>query len=293
MGAILVTGSNGQLGSELKNHLKGLSNDVFFTDIDELDICNIRSVREFITKNNVDIIVNCAAYTAVDKAEEDSVLAMRVNGEAPGILATIAHESDALLIHISTDYVFDGNSHLPYKEDDIVSPTSVYGKTKLAGELTVQNSGCRFIIIRTSWLYSAFGNNFVKTILRLASEKESLNVVFDQIGTPTYAGDLANSIREIILQNSNNINGINAKINGVFHFSDEGVCSWYDFAKEIVSYQGMDCKILPVTSDKFPSKTKRPSYSVLDKGKIKATFGLEIPHWRSSLICCLNILNKL
>jgi dTDP-4-dehydrorhamnose reductase len=292
MGAILVTGSNGQLGSELKNHLKKLSKIVFFTDIDELDICNIQSVREFVTKSDIDIIINCAAYTAVDKAEEDSLTAMRVNGQAPGILATVARESESLLIHISTDYVFDGNSHLPYKEDDIVSPTSVYGQTKLAGELAVQNSGCRFIIIRTSWLYSSFGNNFVKTILRLASEKESLNVVFDQVGTPTYAADLARSIYEIILQ-YNHSNNTNEKINEVFHFSDEGVCSWYDFAKEIVSYQEMDCKILPVTSDKFPSKTKRPSYSVLDKGKIKATFGLEIPHWRSSLICCLNILNKL
>lgn len=289
MGGILVTGANGQLGCELRRHFES---GAFYTDIAELDICNVDAVRRYVTGNKIEVIINCAAYTAVDKAEDEVAVAQRVNGEAPGILAAVAAEVGALLIHISTDYVFEGNGTHPYKEDDLTSPLSVYGRTKLAGENVIVASGCRYIIIRTSWLYSLYGGNFVKTILRLASERETLSVVFDQIGTPTNAADLAAVIGIIVGQNSNKKYNISNKINSIYHFSNEGVCSWYDFAEEIVSYSGLKCNVLPVTSEMFPTKAHRPSYSVLDKGKIKAAFGVEIPHWRSSLHDCLKNLNK-
>lgn len=307
MGGILVTGANGQLGSELKKHfdLKGklyssnapVANtdtdtaqtlkSIFYTDIADLDICNIDDVRKYIIDNKIEVIINCAAYTAVDRAEDDLNVAHKVNGEAPGILATVAAETGALLIHISTDYVFSGKGPLPYKEADLTGPVSVYGRTKLAGEYALAASGCRYVIVRTSWLYSIYGGNFVKTILRLASERETLSVVFDQIGTPTNAADLALAIGAIIEQAKEK-----NKINTTYHFSNEGVCSWYDFALEIVEFSGLKCKVIPVTSEMFPTKAKRPAFSVLNKGKIKSAFGIDIPHWKSSLHDCLVLMNK-
>ncbi|MEN6617913.1 MAG: dTDP-4-dehydrorhamnose reductase [Rikenellaceae bacterium] len=296
---VLVTGANGQLGCELKRLFESDSpisvgyfknhhadRSIFYTDIAELDICNIDDVRQYIIDNKIGLIINCAAYTAVDKAEGDAEIAYRVNGDAPGILATVGAEVGALLIHISTDYVFNGKGNIPYNEEDKPSPLSVYGRTKLTGEYAIASSGCRYIIIRTSWLYSIYGDNFVKTILRLASEHETINVTFDQIGTPTNAADLASAIVIIASQvtEQKKLTGI---INTIYHFSNEGVCSWYDFASEIVNYSGLKCKVLPVTSDMFPTKAQRPVFSVLNKRKIKAAFGIEIQHWRTSLQDCL------
>lgn len=291
---LLVTGSNGQLGKELKRHfdsgaynvevLLSVFPQVFYTDIEELDICNTDAVRQFVNINKIGMIINCAAYTAVDKAEEEAGNAHRINGEAPGILAEAAAENGAKLIHISTDYVFNGKSNIPYTERDQTSPQSVYGRTKLAGEYAIASSGCNYVILRTSWLYSTFGNNFAKTILRLASERDTINVVFDQTGTPTNAADLASVIVTIASQ-------INQETAALYHFSNEGVCSWYDFATEIVNYYDFKCKVIPVNSDMFPSKALRPVYSVLNKSKIKAEFGIEIRHWRTALMDCLKNMN--
>lgn len=293
MSGILVTGSNGQLGNELRHYFDLTSSplQVFYTDIDELDICNPDAVRRYVSDKNVGIIINCAAYTAVDKAEDNPDAAQKVNGDAPGILAAIAEESGALLIHISTDYIFNGNGPRPYAEDHQTDPLSVYGHTKLAGEKAIVNSGCRYIIIRTAWLYSIYGGNFVKTILRLAAEKETINVVFDQVGSPTNAANLASTIGTIIRQANNDKTGFSNKTNNIYHFSDEGVCSWYDFATEIVNYSGLKCKVKAVTSEQFPTKATRPAFSVLNKNKIKDTFGIEIPHWRISLHSCMDNMN--
>lgn len=311
LSGVLVTGANGQLGSELKRLLEA-GPTIFYTDVEELNICDSDAVRQYVTNNKIELIINCAAYTAVDKAEEEPALAQKINGDAPGILAAVAAEVGALLIHISTDYVFNGKVNVPYREDNQTSPLSVYGRTKLAGEYAVASSGCRYIIIRTSWLYSFFGNNFVKTILRLASERETINVVFDQTGTPTNAADLASTILTIASQlmgkDNNKEQGDNKKVpadnndqtndnlenrtNAIYHFSNEGVCSWYDFASEIVNYYGLKCKVLPVTSDMFPTKAQRPVFSVLNKGKIKSAFGIEIQHWHTSLQKCLVTLKK-
>ncbi|OFY41786.1 MAG: dTDP-4-dehydrorhamnose reductase [Bacteroidetes bacterium GWF2_40_14] len=287
---VLVTGVNGQLGKELKRHFDSGAGNVkallsvfpqlFYTDIEELDICDSDAVKQFVNANKIGLIINCAAYTAVDKAEDEVDKAQKINGEAPGILADAASESGALLIHISTDYVFNGKSNIPYTERDQTSPHSVYGRTKLAGEYAIASSGCSYVILRTSWLYSGFGTNFVKTILRLASERDTLNVVFDQTGTPTNAADLASVIVTIGSQ-------IKERVSAIYNFSNEGVCSWYDFATEIVNYSGLKCGIMPVTSDMFPSKALRPVYSVLNKSKIKKEFGIEIRHWRTALIDCL------
>ncbi|HBZ26780.1 MAG TPA: dTDP-4-dehydrorhamnose reductase [Rikenellaceae bacterium] len=277
MANILITGAKGQLGSELKELFFGVEGDtLFFTDVAELDITNRESVYHFLNDKNIEVIINCAAYTAVDKAEEESEICDKVNRKAPGILADEANACGALLIHISTDYVFDGVGPTPYKESMSTNPVGVYGKTKVEGELEVMRSGANYIIIRTSWLYSVYGNNFAKTILRLSSERESLNVVFDQIGTPTYAKDLA---KVILLFKQR----YTPQMKGIYHFSNEGVCSWYDFALEIVKLSGRRCKVMPVTSDKFPTKAVRPPYSVLDKGKIKELLNIDIPHWRDSL----------
>ncbi|MFA5849746.1 MAG: dTDP-4-dehydrorhamnose reductase [Bacteroidales bacterium] len=291
---LLITGANGQLGKELRRHLdSGADNvkvllslfpQVFYTDIAELDICNTQAVKQFVNTNKIGMIINCAAYTAVDKAEDEIEAAQRINGEAPGILAEAASETGAMLIHISTDYVFNGKSNIPYTERDQTSPHSVYGRTKLAGEYAIASSGCSYVILRTSWLYSDFGNNFVKTILRLASERDTLNVVFDQTGTPTNAADLASVIVTIASH-------INEGTAATYHFSNEGVCSWYDFATEIVNYYGLKCNVLPVNSDMFPSRALRPVYSVLNKSKIKAEFGIEIRHWRTALLDCLKNMN--
>lgn len=283
MANILITGSKGQLGSELRELLiADKSNNYHFTDLPQLDISNAKELATFLDSNQTNLIVNCAAYTAVDKAEDEAELAMQVNGLAPGLIAGLAAERGITLIHISTDYVFDGKSSVPYKESFLTNPTGVYGKSKLLGESGIIKSGCRHIIIRTSWLYSAFGNNFAKTIIRLASERNSLNVVFDQVGTPTYATDLAKVITEIIKREYCG-EAEKRVAEGVFHYSNEGVCSWYDFAVEIIKLSGSQCKTDPVTSDKFPAKAKRPDFSVLDKGKIKSVMGITIPHWRESL----------
>ena len=274
---ILITGSNGQLGSEIRMLSENSEHRFFFTDVAELDITDRDVIDGYIAENKIDTIVNCAAYTNVDKAEDDVELADKINHLAVKNLAEASKKYDVELVHISTDYVFDGTKNFPYLETDPTAPLGVYGKTKLDGENAVINSGCAYLIIRTSWLYSAFGNNFVKTMRRLTVEKESLKVVFDQVGTPTYAGDLAHAILKIIESGKLSDNS------GIYHFSNEGVCSWYDFAIEIRDLFGNKCDVQPCHSDEFPSKVTRPKYSVLDKTKIKETFGLKIPHWKYSL----------
>ena len=288
---ILVTGAYGQLGNELKV----LSVDYpewqfLFTDADSLDITNELSVKSFFDRNKPDFVINCAAYTAVDKAENDVETAEKVNTLAPELLAKTAAKTGSKLIHVSTDYVFDGTSYLPYTEKDIVNPMSVYGSTKLDGENRALAANQQTIVIRTSWLYSSFGNNFVKTMLRLGHERGLLNVVFDQVGTPTYAADLASVILFIIA-------GSEAKpedfIPGVYHYSNEGVASWYDFAKVIFELSAMNVRVNPVRSDQFPTVAKRPAFSVLDKTKIKTTYCAEIPYWKDSLEICLRKLREL
>lgn len=288
---ILVTGAYGQLGNELKLLSAEYPEWQFlFTDADTLDITNAFSVQSFFDRNKPDIVINCAAYTAVDKAETDIETAGKVNALAPELLAKVTAGTGAKLIHISTDYVFDGTSHLPYSESDVVNPVSVYGKTKLDGEERALAANQQTIIIRTSWLYSSFGNNFVKTMIRLGHERGLLNVVFDQVGTPTYAADLASVILFIIA-------GSEARpedfVPGVYHYSNEGVASWYDFAKEIFELSAMNVRVIPVRSDQFPTAAKRPAFSVLDKTKIKTTYCAEIPYWKDSLENCLGKLREL
>ena len=265
---ILVTGAKGQLGTELKKLLL----DAIFTDVGELDITNLDAVKNFVSNNHIETIINCAAYTAVDKAEDDIELAKKINEDGPRNLAL----SGAKVIHISTDYVFDGKNYQPYLPEDGTNPISVYGKTKRAGELAVLDNAKVAVIIRTAWLYSAHGNNFVKTMRRLGAEKDSLNVVVDQIGSPTFAGDLAKAIVAILPQ-------MNESNKGIYHYTNEGVCSWYDFATEIMSLSGLSCKVNPIPSSAYPTKAARPFYSVLSKEKIKSVFNLEIPHWKKSL----------
>lgn len=279
---ILVTGANGQLGMEMRILGAVAPNEYIFTDVEELDITDKKAVEDFVYQNNIQIIVNCAAYTNVDRAEEDEATAERINAEAVRNLAEAAKMVDGTLFHISTDYVFGGEGNTPRTEDMPLDPQGAYGRTKLHGEQAIAEVGCKAIIIRTAWLYSEFGKNFLLTMLRLTKEKPAINVVFDQVGTPTYAGDLALTIFSIIEGD------MYAGNEGVYHFSNEGVCSWYDFAQEIATAMGhKECKISPCHSDEFPSKVKRPAYSVLDKSKIKRTFGVEIPHWRESMYYCL------
>lgn len=284
---ILITGANGQLGNEMRRLGARSSDNYIFTDIAELDITDKDAVDSFVMLNNVDVIVNCAAYTNVEKAEDDEATADKINHRAAEILAQTAKKCGATLIHVSTDYVFDGRRNTPYTEDEPTSPLGAYGRTKLAGETAIAESGCRYIIIRTAWLYSEFGNNFVKTMLRLTSERESINVVSDQIGSPTYAGDLGSAIFDIIEHRKFEGN------EGTYHFTDEGVCSWYDLAYETASIAGnKGCIINPCRTWEYPTKASRPSYSVLDKSKFKATFGFDIPYWRESLAkCIMNIKN--
>ena len=292
MAATLITGANGQLGRSLRDIADKLPGTLHFTDIGELDICDRSAVNEYVKTNHIDLIINCAAYTAVDKAEDEPEVAAGINAQAPGILAEAARENGALLIHTSTDYVFDGKGPRPYKESDSTSPASVYGKTKLAGEKAVEESGCRYIIIRTAWLYSEYGSNFAKTIIRLAKERDMVSVVFDQTGTPTYAGDLASAIAEVVSHKDDPEFHRNGE-KRIYHFSNEGVCSWYDFALEIVERAGIKtATVKPVTSDQFPSKATRPAYSVLDKGLIKSTYGITIPYWKISLKKCIDSLNN-
>ena len=272
---ILVTGANGQLGREMQRLSAVSPNNYTFTDVAELNVTDAGAVRQAVAQTRAEVIVNCAAYTNVERAEEDEEAADRLNRGAAENLARAAEANGATLIHVSTDYVFDGTAHLPYTEDAPTAPLGVYGRTKLAGERAVAESGCKYLTFRTAWLYSEYGNNFLKTMLRLTAEKERLNVVFDQAGTPTYAGDLAMTIVSIVE------GGYFAGNEGLYHFSNEGVASWYDFAAEIAAAAGHDkCRIRPCRTAEFPTKAARPAYSVLDKSKIKETFGLEIPHWR-------------
>lgn len=287
MNTILVTGANGQLGNEMRKLGINSNNRYLYTDINELDITNLQSIRSFVIENNVSVIVNCAAYTAVEKAEDDKETANIINHLAVSYLATICKEFDATLFHISTDYVFQGDKSTPYDEKEDTNPIGIYGKTKLEGEKAISTIGCKSLIFRTSWLYSEFGHNFVKTMLKLTSEKDRLSVVFDQIGTPTYAGDLANFILRIIEENKYIGN------EGIYHYSNEGVCSWYDFAWEIACLSNnTKCIIEPCYSSQFQSKVKRPNYSVLDKSKAKSTFNISIPYWKHSLSICINILHN-
>ena len=269
---ILVTGANGQLGTELQKLLP----NAMFADVDVLDITDLEAVKKFVADNQIDTIINCAAYTAVDKAEDDAELAQKINEYGPRNLAL----SGAKIIHISTDYVFAGTNHKPYLPEDETNPVSVYGKTKRAGELAVLDNAKVAVIIRTAWLYSTHGNNFIKTMRRLGAERESLNVVADQIGSPTFAGDLAQAIVTILPQ-------MNETNKGIYHYTNEGVCSWYDFATEIVNLSGLVCKVNPIPSSAYPTKAIRPLYSVLNKEKIKNVFNIEIPHWKESLVKCL------
>lgn len=279
---ILVTGANGQLGNEMRRLGAVSPNNYIFTDVAELDITDAAAVLSMVKNNNIEIIINCAAYTNVDKAESDEATAELINSTAVKNLAVAAREADATLFHISTDYVFGSEGNTPRTEDMPLSPLGVYGRTKLNGELAIKESGCKALIFRTAWLYSEFGNNFLKTMLRLTAEKEHLNVVFDQVGTPTYAGDLALAIFSIIEA------GVYAGNEGTYHFSNEGVCSWYDFAVEIVAAAGNTaCHIEPCHSSEFPSPVTRPPYSVLDKTKVKKTFDIDIPHWRESMEYCI------
>ena len=289
---ILVTGANGQLGNEMRIVSRQSADRYVFTDVADfpgndtvhLDITDMEAVREAVSEYDIDIIVNCAAYTNVDKAEADIDACRLLNAKAPENLAVAIREKGGLLIHISTDYVFGGVVYdAPLNEDTPTSPTGVYGLTKLEGEEMIRRSGCRHIIIRTSWLYSEFGRNFVKTMLALTSSKPSLKVVNDQTGTPTYALDLASAIFDIIE------NRKAEDREGIYHYSNEGVCTWYEFAKTIAEYAGNDeCEISPCTSEEYPSPVRRPSYSVLDKTRIKKAFGMSVPHWTDSLKKCLN-----
>lgn len=286
---ILVTGANGQLGNEMRIVAKNSVDNYIFTDVAELDITNAEAVEKMVMDNDVKIIVNCAAYTNVDKAEDDSEFAEILNAKAAENLAVAMKKNDGLLVHVSTDYVFGGTkNNTPCKEDEPANPTGVYGVTKLHGEQAIIASGCRHIIIRTAWLYSEFGKNFLKTMLNLTATKPQLKVVFDQVGTPTYAYDLALAIFDIVENRKYEGN------DGVYHYSNEGVCSWFDFTKMIAEYAGnTQCDIQPCHSDEFPSKVVRPSYSVLDKTKIKATFGTVVPYWTDSLKVCMNNLKNM
>ena len=279
---ILVTGCNGQLGNEFQKIARfDIEHNWLFTDIDTLDICNEDSIKHFFTENNVEICINCAAYTAVDKAENDKNTAKKINAFAVKKLANVCKSHNSLLIHISTDYVFDGSSVRPYLEDDEVSPNSIYGKTKAEGEQYIIKSGCSYIIVRTSWLYSSFGNNFVKTMLRLGSERQFVNVVDDQNGNPTWAYDLACAILLLIRRFGNN------GVKEIFNYSNEGTIPWSNFAEAIFYIGNKNCEIRPISTEEYGSKAKRPSFSALDKSKIKAYTGIKIPFWRESLIKCI------
>ena len=279
---ILVTGCKGQLGTELQkianaeNHCQW-----FFTDVDTLDICDEKAVEKCFATNGIDVCINCAAYTAVDRAEDEPELARKINAYAPQVLANSCLKSNALLIHISTDYVFDGQGSSPYLPDDKVNPVSVYGRTKAEGERLIRESGCSHFIIRTAWLYSAVGKNFVKTMLMLGDNKDEINVVADQKGCPTWAYDLASAIVRLVAMNGKK------PVKETFHFTNEGQITWHDFATAIMEIGGKHCKVNPITTDQYPTKATRPAYSVLDLSKIKEYTGMKIPFWRESLVKCI------
>ena len=286
---VLITGSKGQLGSEIKELASEFENlECIFKDLPELDICDTDALNRFIIDQHINAVINCAGYTAVDKAEKEEPIAQKVNSEGVLNLVNALKKVDGKLIHISTDYVFDGNHSQPYKESDLVSPIGVYGQTKRAGELAVLNSSIDAIVIRTSWLYSENGNNFVKTMLRLGNKKKSIQVVSDQKGTPTYAKDLAKTCLDILSDaGSTNI----SKKGSLYHYSNEGVTSWYDFATAIMEISNIDCKVIPIETKDYPTEARRPMYSVLDKSKIKSDFKVTIPHWRDSLANCIKKIN--
>lgn len=297
---ILITGSNGQLGNEMRIIAKNSPHHYLFTDVIPaegfettiLDITDSQAVAETVKKNNIDCIVNCAAYTNVDKAESDESFCRILNAQAPRNLAEAMKEVNGLLVHISTDYVFGGDPYnVPCREDQKGTPTGVYGQTKLEGEQNIIATGCKHVIIRTAWLYSEFGRNFVRTMLNLTATKPGLKVVFDQAGTPTYAYDLALAIHTVLDDYSREQHAVSYSKTGIYHYSNEGVCSWYDFAKVIAELSGnTGCDIQPCHSNEFPSPVRRPAYSVLDKTKIKETFGLRIPYWTDSLRLCISNL---
>jgi len=287
MKKILITGSQGQLGNSIKKLEKLYPDTLFvYTDVDDLDISNWEEVDSFIKQAGFTDIINCAAYTAVDKAEEEYDLAYKINATGPENLAKASKEYNCRFVHISTDYVFDGKAHQPYVETDFAQAPSAYGKTKLDGEKLVMQEALGAIIIRTSWLYSEFGHNFLKTMLKYGEERDELKVVFDQIGTPTYAGDLAAAILSIIHSSEKE------EENKIYHFSNEGVVSWFDFAQEIMEEAKIDCKISPILSKEYPLPAPRPFYSVLDKSKIKKDFNLEIPYWKDGMQRCIKVLLK-
>ena len=288
---ILVTGAEGQLGSEIRLAAGEYPDFEFlFTDVNELDLTNQEATSLFVKQEKPDFVINCAAYTAVDIAEKDSELAEIINTKVPAYLGKLANQYNYKLIHISTDYVFDGTAYLPYTENDLVNPESVYGKTKLNGEIALLKESAGSVVIRTSWLYSRHGNNFLKTMIRLGEERDQLKVVYDQIGSPTFSGDLAKAILEIISKTVSN------KVSwkpGIYNYSNEGVCSWYDFARSIHEVSGITCTVHPITTEEYPTPAKRPAYSVLNKSKIKRIFGLEIPYWRDSLKVCIQEMKNL
>lgn len=299
---ILVTGANGQLGNEMRIIAKDTDYNFVFTDVTVaegvdttiLDITDMEAVRAIVKEKGIDCIVNCAAYTNVDKAETDIDFCRVLNATAPKNLATVMKEVNGLLVHVSTDYVFGGDPYnVPCKEDQKGTPTGVYGMTKLEGEQNIISTECKHLIIRTAWLYSEFGKNFVKTMLNLTSTKPELKVVFDQAGTPTYAYDLAVAIKAMVDDYAKEGYGNSYSKTGIYHFSNEGVCSWFDFTKVIAEMAGnTECDIQPCHSNEFPSPVKRPAYSVLDKTKIKETFGIKIPYWTESLKICINNLKN-
>ena len=286
---VLITGSNGQLGSEIKELAFEYKNlECIFKDLPELDICDTDALNTFIIDQHINAVINCAGYTAVDKAEENPEIAEQVNSKGVLNLVNALEKVDGKLIHISTDYVFDGNHSQPYNESDSVSPIGVYGETKRAGELAVLNSSIDALVIRTSWLYSAYGNNFVKTMLRIGNKKKSIQVVSDQKGTPTYAKDLAKTCLDILSDaSSTNL----SKKGSLYHYSNEGVTSWYDFATAIMEISNIDCKVISIETKDYPTQARRPMYSVLDKSKIKSDFKVTIPHWRDSLANCIKKIN--
>lgn len=282
---VLITGANGQLGHEMRNVLDGDDRfEAIFTDVAELDICDAEAVNRAVADNRVDYIVNCAAYTQVDKAEDNVELCRKINATAVENLARAAAACGARMIHVSTDYVFNGRGYRPYTEEMTPDPQSVYGSTKLEGEQALMRLCPQSAIIRTAWLYSPYGNNFVKTMMRLGTERDELSVVADQIGTPTCAADLARAILAVLTAET--------FVPGIYHFSDEGACSWYDFTVAIHRLAGITCRVKPIRSDEYPSRAHRPFYSVLDKSKIKQTYGITIPHWYESLSHCIEILQE-
>jgi dTDP-4-dehydrorhamnose reductase len=286
MKTILVTGANGQLGNSIR--LKANQHPQYkflFTDVDTLDITDAAAVKAMVKDNQVNYILNCAAYTAVDKAEDNEDLCRRLNCDAVHVLGEAAREANAKIIHVSTDYVFSGTNYRPYKETDDTRPVSAYGRTKLAGEEALVKVCPDAVIIRTAWLYSEFGNNFVKTVLRLGKERDQLGFVFDQAGTPTYAGDLAEAILTIVTADEKG-----TFVPGIYHYSNEGVCSWYDFTVKVLQIAGIECNVRPIETKDYPTRAVRPPYSVLNKGKIKETYGITIPHWEESLRICLKQL---